>query len=252
MKNWLNQEHFQNNSFEFKINKFRIIFMSTVLEAINNRSSKRAYLPKPIEKDILKKILQSAAQTPSGANMQPWVTYAISNQDILKRVGDAVIAKMDEGIENDQFIQYYPVKWVNPYKKRRIVTGSGLYKLMGVDRKDNDTRIEMWKDNFRWFGAQNVIFVCTDKNNIDGAEGVLLDCGAYMQSIMLAAQEFGIDSCPQGSTTEFGRVIAKELELPENLVLLYSIVLGYADKDAKINSYQPERVKLEDSVTFID
>lgn len=226
--------------------------MATILEAIHSRSSKRAYLPKAIEKETLEKILEAAGQTPSGANMQPWVTYAVSNEDLLKKVGDAIIAKMDEGIENDQFIQYYPVKWVNPYKKRRIVTGAGLYKLMEVDRKDNETRIEMWKDNFRWFGAKTVIFVCTDKANIDGASGVLLDCGAYMQSIMLAAQEFGIESCPQGSTTEFGKVIAEALELPDNLALLYSVVLGYEDKDAKINSYKPERVSLKDSVTFID
>ena len=226
--------------------------MPTVIEAINNRSSKRAYLPKPVPKETIEAILKAAAQTPSGANMQPWTVYAISNQKILKNIGDAIIQKMNEGAEHDQFIQYYPVKWVNPYKKRRIVTGSGLYKLMEVDRKDNDTRIKMWHDNFRWFGAQNVIFVCTDKANIDGASGALIDCGAYMQSIMLAAQEFGVDSCPQGSTTEFGQVIARTLDLPDNLALLYSVVLGYEDKDEKINSYQPARVSLEDSVTFID
>jgi len=226
--------------------------MPTVLEALKNRSSIRAYNNKKIPKETLEKILNAAAMTPSGANMQPWVSYAVSNEDMLKNIGDAVIAKMDEGILNDQFIQYYPVKWVNPYKKRRIVTGSGLYKLMEVDRKDNDTRIEMWKDNFRWFGAGTVIFVFTDKANIDDAQGVLLDCGAYMQSIMLASQEFGIDSCPQGSTTEFGKVIANVLDAPDNLALLYSVVLGYKDEEAKINAYQPARVKLEESVTFID
>jgi len=225
--------------------------MPTVLEALKNRSSKRAYSDKKIPKETLQKILTAAGMTPSGANMQPWVSYAISNKETLKDIGDAIISKMDEGILHDQFIQYYPVKWVNPYKKRRIVTGSGLYKLMEVDRKDNETRIEMWKDNFRWFGANTVIFVFTDKANIDGSQGALIDCGAYMQSIMLSAQEFGIDSCPQGSTTEFGKVIAKTLNTPDNLALLYSVVLGYST-DAKINSYQPKRVSLEESVTFID
>ena len=226
--------------------------MPSVLEALQNRSSIRAYSDKKIPKETLEKILTAAAMTPSGANMQPWTTYAISNKETLSSVGNAIIAKMDEGILNDQFIQYYPVKWTNPYKKRRIVTGSGLYKLMEVDRKDNETRIEMWKDNFRWFGASTVLFVFTDKANIDEAQGALIDCGAYMQSLMLAAQEFGIDSCPQGSTTEFGKVVARSLDIPENLALLYSVVLGYADTDAKINTYQPKRVSLEESVTFID
>jgi len=225
--------------------------MPTIIDAINNRSSKRAFLPKPLPKDVLQNILQAAAQTPSGANMQPWIVYAISNQTLLKKIGDAIIEKMSSGVEHDQFIQYYPVKWGNPYKKRRIETGVGLYNLMEVDRKDVQTRTKMWHDNFRWFGAQTVVFVCTDKNNIDGASGALIDCGAYMQSMMLAAQEFEVDSCPQGSTTEFGRVVAEVLELPENLALLYSIVLGYADTEAKINSYQPKRVALEENVTFI-
>lgn len=225
--------------------------MPSVLKTLKSRSSKRAYLPKPVPKDIQEKILEAAGMTPSGANMQPWVTFAVSDADILKDVGDAIIKKMDSGIMNEQFIQYYPVNWVNPYKKRRIVTGSGLYKLLGVDRKDNDTRLEMWKDNFRWFGAQTVFFVFTDKANIDNSQGVLIDCGAYMQSIMLIAKEFGLDTCPQGSTTEFGKVIAKALDVPDNLALLYSIVIGYADNDAKINTYQPSRVTLKDTVTFI-
>ena len=226
--------------------------MPTVLEALANRSSKRAYTDKKIPKETLSKILEAAATTPSGANMQPWITYAISNEEVLKDVGDAIIATMNEGVENDQFIQYYPLNWVNPYKKRRISTGAGLYKLMEVDRKDNDTRIKMWHDNFRWFGASCVVFVFTEKANIDGAQGALIDCGAYMQSVILAAQEFGIDSCPQGSTTEFGKVVARVLNVPDNQALLYSIVLGYADKEAKINSYQPEKISLEESVTFID
>jgi len=225
--------------------------MPTIIEAITSRSSKRAYLPKAVDKETQEKILQAAQMTPSGANMQPWITYAISNPEVLKTVGDAIIAKMDTGVPHDQFIQYYPVKWVSPFKKRRIVTGAGLYKLLEVDRKDNDTRLKMWHDNFRWFGAQTVFFVFTDKANIDEAQGALLDCGAYMQSIMLAAQAFGVDTCPQGSTTEFGRVIADALDVPDNLALLYSVVLGYEDKDAKINTYQPTRAPLSETVTFI-
>lgn len=226
--------------------------MPTVLEALNHRSSKRAFSDKKIPKETLETILLAAGKTPSGANMQPWITYAISNPETLKKIGDAIIETMNSGVENDQFIQYYPLNWVSPYKKRRIETGAGLYKLMGVDRKDNDTRIKMWHDNFRWFGASTVIFVFTHKENIEGAQGALIDCGAYMQSIILAAQDFGIDSCPQGSTTEFGKVVACTLELPEHLALLYSVVLGYEDKDALINTYQPEKVSLEESVTFID
>ena len=225
--------------------------MPTVLQALNERSSKRAYLPKSVPKDIQEQILRAANQTPSGANMQPWVTYAISDKAILKSIGDAIISKMQAGVEHDQFIQYYPVKWQSPYKKRRMETGIALYKHMDVDRKDTKAREKMWHDNFRWFGAPTVFFVFTNKAMIDDAQGALIDCGAYMQSIMLCAKEFDLDTCPQGSTTEFGRVVADVLKVPNNLALLYSIVIGYADTGSKINAYQPPRVKLEDNVTFL-
>ncbi len=224
----------------------------SVIDAIKKRSSKRKFLNKPVEKEVQEKILEAAAMTPSGANMQPWVVYAISNKEVLDRIGDEIIKHIDAGGDVDQFIQYYPLKWKNPYKLRRIQTGVGLYEKMGVDRKDKERRQELWYDNYRWFGAQTVFFICTDHSLIDGAQGAFIDCGAYMQSIMLAAQAYGVDSCPQGSTTEYGRIISKVLDLPENLALLYSVVLGYEDRSAVQNTYQPQRVALDETVTFID
>lgn len=224
----------------------------SVIDAIVKRSSKRKFLNKSVPKDIQEKILEAAGMTPSGANMQPWIVYAISNKDVLDNIGNDIISHIDAGGEIDQFIQYYPLQWKSPFKLRRIKTGVGLYELMEVDRKDKDKRQELWYDNYRWFGAQTVFFVFTDKSLIDGAQGALIDCGAYMQSIMLAAQAFGIDSCPQGSTTEYGRIIAKTLNIPDNLALLYSVVLGYEDKEAIQNKYQPERVPMDEIVTFID
>ena len=223
-----------------------------IIEAITSRSSKRKFLNKPVPKEIQEQILEAASMTPSGANMQPWVVYAISNKDVLDSIGNDIIKHIEEGGDIDQFIQYYPLNWINPYKKRRITTGAGLYKHLEVDRKDEEKRKELWHDNYRWFGAQTVFFICTDKSLIEGAQGALIDCGAYMQSIMLAAKAYGIDSCPQGSTTEYGRIIAKTLDLPDNLALLYSVVLGYEDTSAVQNSYQPERAPMNEIVTFID
>lgn len=223
-----------------------------MIDAIKKRSSKRKFLNKPVEKEIQTKILETANMTPSGANMQPWTVYAISNKGVLDNIGNDIIAHIEAGGDVDQFIQYYPIKWINPYKRRRITTGANLYKLLEVDRKDEARRKELWHDNYRWFGAQTVFFIFTDTSLIDGAQGALIDCGAYMQSIMLAAQEYGIDSCPQGSTTEYGKIIAKTLNVPDNLALLYSVVLGYEDNSAIQNTYQPERAPFNEIVTFID
>ncbi len=223
-----------------------------VIDAIKGRSSKRKFLNKSVPKETIEKILEAAAMTPSGANMQPWTVYSVSNTEILTNIGDAIIKHIEAGGDVDQHIQYYPLNWINPYKKRRILTGAGLYKLMEVDRHDDETRQKMWFDNYRWFGAQNVIFVYIENELINGAQGPLIDCGAYMQSLMLAAEGYGLATVPQGSTTEYGKIVSKVIGVPDNYSLLYSVVVGYEDKDAKINTYQPKRVAMKDIVTFID
>jgi nitroreductase len=73
-----------------------------------------------------------------------------------------------------------------------------------------------------------------------------------MQSLMLAAEGYGLASVPQGSTTEYGKIISKVMGVPDNYSMLYSVVVGYEDTDAKINTYQPARVAMKDVVTFID
>ncbi|MEN8148109.1 MAG: nitroreductase [Campylobacterota bacterium] len=223
-----------------------------VIDAIKGRASKRKFLNKSVPKETVEQILEAAAMTPSGANMQPWTVYSVSNQEMLTNIGDAIISHIEAGGDVDQHVQYYPLNWINPYKKRRILTGAGLYKLMEVDRHDDDARQQMWFDNYRWFGAQNVFFVYVENELINGAQGPLIDCGAYMQNLMLAAEGYGLGSVPQGSTTEYGKIISKVMGVPENYSLLYSVVVGFEDRDAKINTYQPKRVKMADTVTFID
>ena len=223
-----------------------------VIDAIKGRASKRKFLNKSVPQETIEKILEAAAMTPSGANMQPWTVYSVSNNEMLTNIGDAIIAHITAGGDVDQHVQYYPINWINPYKKRRILTGAGLYKLMEVDRHDDDARQQMWFDNYRWFGAHNVFFVYIENELINGAQGPLIDCGAYMQNLMLAAEGYGLGSVPQGSTTEYGKIISKVMGVPDNYSLLYSVVVGFEDTDAKINTYQPKRVKMADTVTFID
>lgn len=137
--------------------------MPTVIEAITNRSSKRKYLNKSVPKDIQEKILNVAQMTPSGANMQPWVTYAISNAEVLKNIGDAIIEKMDEGIMNDQFIQYYPVNWVNDESEKNANHTSSFTENVSIrfQKNINEENSVVMLD----FGQQSYL-VLMGKNNI--------------------------------------------------------------------------------------
>jgi len=63
----------------------------------------------------------------------------------------------------------------------------------------------------------------------------------FLQNVMVAARARGLDTCPQAAFLKFHRVIARELALPGNEMLVCGMSLGYADPDAPENRLVTER-----------
>ena len=55
-----------------------------VTEAVNRRKSIRAFLPDPVDDELLRELLTTASRAPSGGNVQPWRVYVI-NGDAMTR-----------------------------------------------------------------------------------------------------------------------------------------------------------------------
>ena len=51
-----------------------------VTEAIRNRKSTRAFLPEPVDKELVTNILECARWAPSGVNSQPWQVVVASGE----------------------------------------------------------------------------------------------------------------------------------------------------------------------------
>ncbi|MGE5732111.1 MAG: nitroreductase family protein, partial [Gemmatimonas sp.] len=48
-----------------------------VSEALSTRKSVRAFLPHPVPRETIEKILIASARAPSGGNLQPWKVHAL-------------------------------------------------------------------------------------------------------------------------------------------------------------------------------
>ncbi len=77
--------------------------------------------------------------------------------------------------------------------------------------------------------------------------GAYLDNGMFLQSIMLAALDQNLATCPQASLADYPEIIKTTLGYPQETILLCGMALGYEDKEALINSYRTPR---EASSTF--
>src|SRR5690606_6009015 len=151
-----------------------------VSEALATRISARAFLDKPVPKEIVLKILEGAARAPSGGNLQPWHVWVIAG-DEMKRFKALIAEKLKTnpaGEETEYHI--YPPNLKEPYRSRRYKCGEDLYATINIPRENKPARLMQLAKNYQFFGAPVGLFFAIDR---DMQQGQWADLGMYMQSI---------------------------------------------------------------------
>jgi nitroreductase len=219
--------------------------------AITSRRSVRAFLPTPVARSVIEDILKVAARAPSGTNVQPWKVHVLTgtarealSEKIMAAYSDPEVAR-----EHVEEYDYYPSKWVSPYIDRRRKIGWDLYGLLGIGKTDKVRMHAQHGRNYTFFDAPVGMIFTIDR--ILG-QGSWLDYGMFLQNIMVAARGRGLDTCPQAAFTQFHRVIAESLQLPESEMVVCGMALGYEDRSAVENQLVTERESLENFVRFHD
>lgn len=220
----------------------------TVEEAIRGRKSTRAFLSTPVPRDLIERILLTAGRAPSGTNIQPWKVCVVDGKP-----RDALVAEMcrlyDTVGEGQREYNYYPVKWRDPYLARRRACGWGLYSTLGITRDDKAGMHAQRRQNFELFGAPATLVVTMDR---DLEQGSWLDNGMFIQSVMIAARQFGLETCPQAAIASYASVLRRRLAIPESEIVICGIAIGYPDPDAKVNTFTPDREPLSAIVRWAD
>jgi nitroreductase len=218
----------------------------TVLDALQERKSVRAFLDKPLEKETINTILDAAKHAPSGVNMQPWFVHIVSGSK-KQAIEHQMITAFESGVLASMDYDYYPNEWKEPYKSRRKATGLLMYKTLDITIDDKIRQKEQWKANYRAFDAPVVLYFFIDRSL---EKGSYLDYGMFLQSVMLAATELGVASCTQAALAQYPDIVRNNLHVEKEKLLLCGIALGYEDTSAAINSYRTDRISLDTFVTF--
>jgi len=212
-----------------------------IAKAIKDRKSVRAFLDKDVSQDQVKNILEVAKHAPSGTNAQPW-EVAVVRGETKQELTTALLQTFREGGLGEMDYNYYPVKWKEPFKKRRVVCGAQLYSALKIERRDKERRLEQWEANYKGFDAPVLLFFFLDSIM---EKGSFLDYGMFIQSVMLAALEEGLSSCAQAALGQYPEVIKKILGYGEDYTLICGMALGYEDTSAPQNNYRTEREDIE-------
>lgn len=219
-----------------------------ISEAIRRRKSIRAYADKEVSRETIEKILDTARFAPSGANSQPWQVAVVCGET-KQRIADALVEAFRSGEPEDRDYAYYPETWRQPFKRRRIACGALLYETLGIERKDREGRLQQWEANYRAFGAPVMLFFFLDPSL---AIGSYMDSGMFIQSVMLAAMDEGLATCPQAALSGYATLVKDILDYPQTSILLCGVALGYEESEALVNSYRTPREKVESFTAFYE
>jgi len=127
--------------------------------------------------------------------------------------------------------------------------GWDLYGLLGIAKGDKERMHAQHGRNYRFFDAPVGLFFTVDRGL---QEGSLLDYGMFLQSVMVAARARQLHTCPQAAFLKFHRLIAEQLGMPADQMLVCGMSLGYADASSIENSLVTEREPVAAFTTFHD
>lgn len=220
-------------------------------QAIVTRRSIRAFLPTPVAREDIAAILEVAARAPSGTNIQPWKVTVLTGA-ARQRLSDAIVAVYHDKealAQHAEEYAYYPREWKSPFIERRRKVGWDLYALLGLGRDNKAGMAAQHARNFQFFDAPVGLIFTIDRIL---EQGSWLDYGMFLQNIMVAARGRGLDTCPQAAFTQFHKIIAEQLALPDNETVVCGMALGYADPSKIENTLITERVPLEQFARFLE
>ncbi|KOX01644.1 MULTISPECIES: nitroreductase [unclassified Streptomyces] len=221
----------------------------TVEDALRSRRSVRAFLPTPVPRSTVERLLTLAARSASNSNCQPWQVHVVTGAAKRSLTADLLRAHADgDGRGRDYDYQPEQDAWREPFRSRRRRFGEGLYRdTLGIVADDIGARLDHHRRNYDFFGAPVGIILTTSRHPLQSA---LVDAGLFLQALMLASRADGLDTCPQASLIDFSPVLRRHLLIPDDQLIVCGIALGYADPAHRLNRLRTPREPVGSFATF--
>lgn len=217
-----------------------------VIDAIRDRKSIRGFLPDPVPKDILAKVLELALRSPSAENGQPWEMTVVTGE-ALDNIRHENVRKLNARDPFNPEVQMHIHAGV--YKQRHMVLAAQLYGLMDIAREDREKRIAWVQRGFRFYDAPAAI-ILTASNSLDESP-TQFDLGCLAQTVCLSALGHGLGTCIAGQGVLYPEVARRFCRIPDTERIVMAIAIGYPDPEFPANALESTREPLDKVVTWL-
>jgi nitroreductase/Pyruvate/2-oxoacid:ferredoxin oxidoreductase delta subunit len=186
---------------------------------IYRRRSVRMFKNKPLEKDIIRRLIEAARFAPSAGNGQPFKFIVVTNREINRNV-DQKCAKILKIIN-----------WLYAGQNRWRKILISILSILSANKWDQRPIAAMEKicmtNGVITFDAPAVIHVLKDKRGISHPD---IDAAISAHNIILTAHSLGLGTCYIGfiaSTAPYAPAVKKMLKIKYPYEIVTSICVGY-------------------------
>jgi len=197
------------------------------------------------------KIFEASIYSPSGGNGQPWEVFvaAGATMERIRKTYQERAAAPAGGPPGARPGGPGGAGGPPPMpaflQERMAVIRVERMKLLGLDPADPAAGKVFMQWGARLNGAPVLAVICMDKSMTNN-----LDVGMFIQTVCLAAQNYGVDSFIASSFVSQPDVLRKELGIPDSMNIITGIGLGYPDPANIINTYRSPRRPVTEVVRY--
>lgn len=212
-------------------------------EVVDKRHSVRDFSDRPVSKEDLISIINTAKKAPSWANSQTWKVVIVTG-DTLEKIRQHHVQAASQGT---------PASPEIPAMHRDVMGSQGAKNAGGWVSSFNQfmaSESQAFSNNSaHLFNAPAVAYLLVPKNT---SLWETYDLGAFGQTLMLAATDLGIDSIPAMEFVQYSDALHQLLGVDDQYIFAVGIGLGYRKDDSLINKYSSDRMDNDEFLTIQD
>jgi nitroreductase len=213
---------------------------------LQHRHSCRGFLPEPVPRGSIMRILDAAQRTGSWCNAQSWQVHIVSGTRLEALRGE-MLARAQAGTPPAPELDW-PV-YEGLYRERRRECGWDLYRAVGVGKGDREGSARQGRENFRCFGAPHLAIVTSAVPL--GTHGVM-DCGAWVSNFMLAATALDVATIAQAAIASWPDLLRRHVDIADDRRIVCGISFGFEDTRHPANSFRTTRAPLGEVAFWVE
>jgi nitroreductase len=215
-------------------------------EAVRGRRSIRLFLPDPVPREAIIRMVELARWAPSWGNTQPWELVVADGEKCkeLARLFEAELKK-DEPSRPDIEM---PTEFPELHKNRYTMLGKELLTHMGIHRGDKEARQQHWVNMYKFFGAPAVIYLVVDRGF--SVPYACLDIGSIGTTLCYAAMQEGLGTIYLASSARYPDIVKRVLDIPADKKVVIGIAVGYPHPTDPASTFRSDRAPMDEVLRF--